>query len=364
MEEFKIPETMKAMTLVAYDHLEMKELPVPKPGPGEVLCRIKSVAICGSDPKMIHGGYEWANWPPYYPFVMGHEWAGQIVQLGEGVSDFKVGDRVAGEAHVGCGHCDNCKQGHYTVCLNYGKDGHDGGLDMGHRHYGFYWQGANAEYNVYKTSALHKIPDNVSYDVASMSDCAGVAFHGVQLAGVTPGGTSVVIGPGPIGLCAMMECKALGTGRVIVVGRGAKLEKARELGADVCIDFEKEDPVARVLELTNGRGADEVMECSGASDSPMKACKMVKKAGAVAIIATYHDQEASIPINIVNFNEIKIVGSKANPSVTDAVLSFFSNNKIQGEKLVTHTFPLEEYEKAVDVFEHKKDGSIKVVVHP
>ena len=197
-----------------------------------------------------------------------------------------------------------------------------------------------------------------------MSDCAGVAFHGVELAGVTPGGTSVVIGPGPIGLCAMMECKALGSGRVIVVGRGAKLEKARELGADVCIDFEKEDPVAKVLELTNGRGADEVMECSGASDSPMKACKMVKKAGAVAIIATYHDQEAAIPINIVNFNEIKIVGSKANPSVTDAVLSFFSSGKIQGEKLVTHTFPLEEYEKAVDVFEHKKDGSIKVVVHP
>ena len=188
MENFSIPETMKAMTLVAYDKLQLATVPVPKPGPGEVLCRIKSVAICGSDPKMIHGDYAWTNWPPYYPFIMGHEWAGQIVALGEGVNDFKVGDRVAGEAHVGCGKCDNCKKGHYTVCLNYGKDGHDGGLDMGHRHYGFYWQGANAEYNVYKTSALHIIPDNVSYDVAAMTDCAGVAFHGVEMAGVTPGG--------------------------------------------------------------------------------------------------------------------------------------------------------------------------------
>ena len=205
MENFNIPETMKAMTLVAYDKLQLATVPVPKPGPGEVLCRIKSVAICGSDPKMIHGDYAWTNWPPYYPFIMGHEWAGQIVALGEGVNDFKVGDRVAGEAHVGCGKCDNCKKGHYTVCLNYGKDGHDGGLDMGHRHYGFYWQGANAEYNVYKTSALHIIPDNVSYDVAAMTDCAGVAFHGVEMAGVTPGGTCVVIGPGPIGLCAMQE---------------------------------------------------------------------------------------------------------------------------------------------------------------
>lgn len=364
MSEFVIPKTMKAMTLTAYDHLELAEVPVPQPGPGEVLCRIKSVAICGSDPKMIHGGYAFANWPPYYPFIMGHEWAGQIVALGEGVRDFQVGDRVAGEAHHGCGQCDNCKKGHYTVCLNYGRDGHDGGLDTSHRHYGFYWQGANAEYNVYKVGALHKIPEGVSYDVAAMCDCAGVALHGVELAGVTPGGTAVIIGPGAIGLCAMMECKAMGAGQVIVVGRGAKLEKARELGADVCIDFEKEDPVQRVLELTGGVGADEVMECSGAPHAPKQACQMVRKTGAVAIIATYHDSECLLPMNLINFNEIRVVGSKANPNVSGKVLKFFATGAIQGEKLVTHTFPLEEYEKAVDIFEHKKDGSIKVVINP
>ena len=367
MEKFEIPATMKAMTLTSYDHLALAAVPVPRPGPGEALCRIKAVSICGSDPKMIHGGYQFANWPPYYPFIMGHEWAGQIVEVGEGVEDWKVGDRVAGEAHVGCGKCENCKKGHYTVCLKYGHDGeprHGGGLDLGHRHYGFYWQGANAEYNVYKTSALHRIPDNVSYDVASMCDCAGVAFHGVELAGVTPGGTSVVFGPGAIGLCAMQECKALGSGRVIMIGRGAKLEKARELGADICIDFEKEDPVQRVLELTNGVGADEVMECSGAKDSPLKACRMVKKTGAIAIIATYHDELVPIPANTVNFNEIRIVGSKANPNVSDKVLHFFSTGAIQGDKLITHKFPLEDYEKAVDLFEHKRDGSIKVVINP
>lgn len=237
-------------------------------------------------------------------------------------------------------------------------------LDTGHRHYGFYWQGANAEYNAYKVGTLHRIPENVSYDVAAMCDCAGVAFHGVQLAGVTPGGTSVVIGPGAIGLCAMMECKALGSGRVIMVGRGSKLGKAGEMGADVCIDFEKEDPVKRVLELTNGVGADEVMECSGAMDSPMKACTMVRKTGSVAIIATYHDDKVPIPANTVNFNEIRIVGSKANPNVSDQVLSMISSGAIQAEKLISHSFPLEEYEKAVDLFENKRDGSLKVVIHP
>ena len=107
-----------------------------------------------------------------------------------------------------------------------------------------------------------------------------------------------------IGLCAMQECKALGAGRVIMIGRGAKLEKARELGADVCIDFEKEDPVKRVMEITNGIGADEVMECSGAADSPYKACQMVRKTGKIALIANYHDPaDLALPMNTVVFNE-------------------------------------------------------------
>ena len=143
MPTFEIPDKMKAMELVAYDKLELREVPVPQPGPGEVLCRIKSVAICGSDPKLIHGGYKFANWPPSFPFIMGHEWAGQVVAIGEGVAGFQPGDRVAGEAHAGCGQCENCKQGHYTVCLNYGKDGLNSPVDLGHRHYGFNWQGAN-----------------------------------------------------------------------------------------------------------------------------------------------------------------------------------------------------------------------------
>ena len=364
--KFEIPEKMKAVVLEEYGKLGVTELPVPQPGPGEVLCKIKAVAICGSDPKMIDGHYADVHWPPYFPFVMGQEWAGQVVALGEGVTEFKVGDRVAGEAHKGCGNCANCMSGHYTVCLNYGKDGHDGGADKGHRHYGFYWQGANAEYNAYKVAALTLIPDNVSYEEASLCDTAGVALHGVELAGVTPGGTTVVFGPGPIGLCAMQEAKAMGAGRVIMIGRGRKLEIARKMGADICIDFEKEDPVARVLELTGGVGADEVMECSGANDSPAKACQLVKKTGAVALIANYRDdlEQVPLPLNKIVFNEIKIYGSKANPGVSRAVLKFLSDGSINGKGLITHTFPLDQYEAAVDVFQNRRDNCMKVVITP
>lgn len=345
MEQFAIPETMKAMTLAAYDKLELATVPVPKPGPGEVLCRIKSVAICGSDPKMIHGDYAWTNWPPYYPFIMGHEWAGQVVALGEGVTDFQAGDRVAGEAHVGCGKCDNCKKGHYTVCLNYGKDGHDGGLDVGHRHYGFYWQGANAEYNVYKASALHRIPDNVSYDVAAMCDCAGVAFHGVEMAGVTPGGTCVVIGPGPIGLCAMQECKALGAARVIVVGRGAKLEKARELGADVCVDFEKEDPVARVLELTGGRGADVVLDNIGLEWSIDEGIAMVRPGGKV-LVCGYISENFTVNYQEIMKYEKEILGIRGMTRQDMAeVVELVNSRKIV--PYVYKTVPFEQINEAL-----------------
>lgn len=361
-----IPETMKAMVLKAYGQLALVDLPVPKPGKDEVLCRIKAVAICGSDPKMIHGHYANVNWPPYFPFVMGHEWSGEVVALGEGVTEFKVGDRVAGEAHKGCGSCDNCKQGHYTICLNYGKDGVDGRLDKNHRHYGFHYQGANAEYNAYNVQAIARIPDNVSYEVAALCDTAGVAMHGIDLVGITPGGVTVVYGPGPIGLCAMRIAKAMGAGTVVMVGRRHKLLEAKDMGADIIIDFEQEDPVKRILEITGGKGADEVLECSGAADAPYNSVNSVKKGGSIALIANYRDDLGlkAIPWNKVVFNEILIKGSKANPNVSKTVLTYFSNGAIDGERIVTHTFPLAEYEKALDIFENKKENALKVVIKP
>ena len=181
-----------------------------------------------------------------------------------------------------------------------------------------------------------------------------------------PGGTTVVFGPGPIGLCAMQIAKGMGAGRVIMIGRGKKLAFAGQMGADVLIDFEKEDVVKRVLEETNGIGADEVIECSGANDSPAKACMMARKTGKIVLTANYRDDlpAMNIPMNTVVFNELKILGSKANPNVSKIVLDFFSKGVINGEALVTHRFPLEDYAKAVDLFENRRDGAIKVVINP
>ncbi len=354
-----IPTTMKACQLVAYNRNEIREVPVPVPQEGEVLCRIRAIAICGTDPEIINGKHQKKGWPPVFPFTLGHEWSGEVVKLGPGVRGFKVGDRVAGEAHRGCGSCANCMKGHYTLCLNYGD------ASTGHRHYGFVNPGANCEYNAYSTKALRKIPDALSFRHAALLDTAGVALHGIDMIGVTPGGTTAIWGPGPIGLMALQMIKAMGAKTVIVVGRGHRLKVAGELGATHLVDYEKCDAAKTVLELTGGIGVDEIQECSGGSVALDQCLTAVRKGGKINLIGFYEDSEVVLPpITRIVMNEITITGSRANPNVSDRVINMFEAGLIAGDKVVTHAFPLAAYDEAVETFLTRKDGAIKVVIEP
>ncbi len=306
-----IPKTMKACLLTGVDKFEMREVPVPEVEFGEVLCRVRAVAICGTDPEIVDGTHQGKGWPPRFPFILGHEWSGEVVKVGPGVSEFQVGDRVAGEAHKGCGTCANCVKGDYTLCLNYGKP------ETGHRHYGFTVPGANCEYNAYSVKSVKKIPANLSFPHASLVDSAGVALHGIELIGISPGGTTAVFGPGPIGLCAMQMARGMGAKSVIVVGRGHRLKVARQLGADDTIDFEEEDPARRILEITGGRGADEILECSGAPVAPGLCVDSVGKGGKIALIGFYDDRKVSFSaMGKIVFNQVLLRGSRANPNVS------------------------------------------------
>lgn len=353
-----IPTTMKAMVLTAYGKLELQEVPVPVPARNEVLCKIHAVAICGSDPQIIRGDRP-GEWPQKFPHILGHEWAGEVVALGEGVSEFKIGDRVAGEAHAGCGFCKNCLKGNYTICLNYGKP------ETGARHFGFNYNGANCEYNAYPAKAIHKIPDSLSYDHAALVDICGVSMHCIDRTGVTPSGTVAVFGPGPAGVAAMQIAKGYGAAKVIMIGRGDRLQHAKDVGADYIVDITKEDPVAAVLAITDGFGVDEVFECSGASVAPVQGMKMLKRGGKMGLVGHYHDDDLKIP-NLTDMisNELTIYGSRANPGVSKAVISMLERKVINGDTLVTHRFPLEQYETALDVFVGRKDRSLKVVINP
>jgi L-iditol 2-dehydrogenase len=349
---------MKALVLTSPGAFEVREVSVPKPGQHEVLCRIRGVAICGSDPEIVRGGLA-GTWPPSYPFIPGHEWSGEVVEVGDGVLGFKPGDRVAGEAHKGCGYCRNCLQGRYNLCENYGRP------ETGHRHYGFVSQGAYAQYNVYSIRSINPLPQTVSFREGALVDTAGVTLHGMELTGITPGGTVVVIGPGPIGLIAARFAKALGTARVIVVGRGARLKAAAEKGADAVVDFEKEEPVEAVRNLAGGLGVDEAFECSGAPGTFAQAVRMVRKGGKVSLLGVPPDKVLEeLPFKYIVHNEIAIFGSRANPNVSRKIIQMMAAGHIKVKDLITHTFPLEDFAKGLDTFVSRRDGVIKVVIEP
>lgn len=353
-----IPAVAKACVLTGPNKFEIRDVPVALPGKQEVLCKIRAVAICGSDPEIIRGDLI-GFWPPAYPFVAGHEWAGEIVAVGEGVTEFQVGDRVAGEAHKGCGYCDNCKRGRYTLCLNYGN------VQAGHEHYGFIVNGAYGQYQKYSIRSITKMPDNVSFAEAAMCDTSGVALHGLELSGITPGGTVAVIGPGPIGLCVMRLAKAMGAARVIMVGRGSRLCCSRDLGADACVDFTQEEPVAAVRALTDGLGVDEAFECSGAKGTFAQAVRMVRKGGRVALLGVATDDVMEeLPFKYVTHNEIAIFGSRANPNVSGKVLRLMSSGELNVKDMISHRFSLDRFADALDTFVNRKGNAIKVVILP
>jgi L-iditol 2-dehydrogenase len=352
-----VPQTMAALVLTKPGSFEIQQVAVPVPGPYEVLCRVRAVAICGSDPRIVGGN--WAGtWPPSYPFIPGHEWAGEIVAVGENASGFKIGDRVAGEAHCGCGHCSYCLQGLYNLCQNYGKS------ESGHRHYGFVSRGAYAQYGVFSIRSIRRMPPGVSFRESTMVDTAGVALHGIELTGVKTGGTSVVIGPGPIGLITMRLVRVLGGAKVIGIGTGSRLEAASKI-ADLVIDYKKDDPVKAVLTATNGVGVDEVFECSGAPETFAQSVRMVKKGGKVSLIGIPPDKVVTdLPFKEIVLNEISIFGSRANPNVSDKVLLLISSGQLVVKDLITHTFSLEEFGKGLDTFVNRREGAIKVVIEP
>ena len=347
--------TMKALVLRAPKDFSLETVPVPEPQANEVLVKVKACAICGSDPKLFYGNGLHNEYP--YPFIPGHEAAGEVVALGAGVKKFKIGDRVAMEAHCGCGYCENCLKGQYTLCFNYAKP------ETGHRQYGFYWNGAYAEYNAYNIKALTKIPDGISYEEATMCDTAGTPLNGINIIGITPGGTCVIVGPGPIGLCAMMIAKAKGA-KTVMIGRGARLQTAKKIGSDYIIDYEKEDIKKRIADLTDGIRADEVIDCAGTEESINTAVACARRGGKAALLGWPGQTHMNINIAPLIVDQVMLAGGRANPNCSKTVLSLMEIGTLHVKDIITHCFSLDEYQAALDTFMQRKDGALKVIIKP
>ena len=347
---------MKAVVLGAPNDFSVRDVERPKPGRDEVLCRVRAVAICGTDAHLFRGDYP-GFWPPSHPFIPGHEWAGEVVELGEGAEDFgwAVGDRVAGTSHDACGFCRACVEGRYNLCENYGN------MSI-HRQYGHNWQGAFAEYVVHGIKAVFRLPDSLSFAEGAILDPASIALHTANRAKIVPGDNVVVLGPGPVGLLAADAARASGAGRVIVVGRGDRLANAGQMGNET-VDYAASNPVPVVREMTEGLGPDVVLDCAGVADSFRWGIEMLRKGGTCAAVGI-PVSEVTLDLQDLVLYEKELVGVRASAGEMRRVIPLVVDGRIRVKELHTHTFPLEEFDQALKTFNERLGGALKVIVEP
>jgi len=325
--------TMQAALLREFGSLEVAEVPVPEPGPGEVLVRVRACGICGTDLKIVAGAFK-GTWPPALPFIIGHEWSGEVAALGPGTerSGLAVGERVVAENHTGCGSCPMCRAGRYNLCERV--------REPGFKLYGHTAPGALAQYAVRPAVALHKVPDTVSDTAAALVNQGALTVHAARRARLSAGASVAVFGPGLLGLLMLQVARASGATTVIVVGRGPRLAIARDLGCTAVVDYSQGDPVAGVRAATGGRGADCVFDCSGNPDVVGQALRCTRRGGTVALLGLAGGATAELPVDLVTLDELDVLGIRSSPNAYPAMIALLASGAIRTEPLTTHIYPL------------------------
>ncbi|HEU0012373.1 MAG TPA: NAD(P)-dependent alcohol dehydrogenase [Longimicrobium sp.] len=347
--------TMKAAVFVAPGRIELQDRPIPGIGPGDALLRVTTTTICGTDVHILKGEY------PVEPGrIIGHEPVGVIEALGPGVTGYRVGQRVIVGAITPCGQCNPCLDGQRSQC---------GGRAMGGWRLGNTIDGCQAEYVriPHAMANLTPIPDGLTDEQVLMCpDIMSTGFGGAESGRIRIGDTVVVFAQGPIGLCATLGARLRGASRIIAVdGVPERLEMSRRLGADVTIDFHAEDPVARVLELTDGRGADVAIEALGTQGTFESCLRVLKPGGTLSSLGVYSGKlELPLDAFAAGLGDHHVVttlcpgGKERMRRLLDVVAS----GRADLRPLVTHRFPLERIGEAYDLFGHQRDGVLKVAV--
>jgi L-iditol 2-dehydrogenase len=341
-----VPEQMRAAVLRDFGRLSLETVPVPQPGPGEVLCRVRACGICGTDLKIVRGDFR-GTWPPTLPFIIGHEWSGEVAELGPETerSGLAPGDRIVAENHTGCGSCPMCRSGRYNLCERV--------REPGFKLYGHTAPGALAEYAVRPAAALHKIPPEVSDVAGALVNQGALTVHAARRAALGPGASVAVFGPGLLGLLMSQVARAAGATTVVVIGRGKRLAAARELGSDI-VDYEEEDPIAGIRARTGGRGADCVFDCAGSPPVVAQALKAVRRGGTVALLGLTGGATADLPVDLLTLDELNLLGVRSSPGAYPAMISLLASGAVRTGPLTADTYPLDDVASAFSALEGRE----------
>ena len=350
-----LPATMKAAVYRGVNDVRMEEVSVPEIGAGEILVRVHTCGICGTDLKKIASGSHSA------PRIFGHETSGVVAKVGEGVKKFSAGDRVVVFHHIPCGKCYYCRHKTFAQCETYKKVGCTAGFEAA--------GGGFAEYvrvmDWIVAQGTVRISDGVSFEQASFVEPANTCIKGIKTLQLQAGETVLVMGQGPIGLILAVLAKRAGARVITSDLYSSRLTMASSFGLNLTIDAAKADAVKVVREMTEGRGADAVILAVGGNSLIKPAMDAARPGGRVLLFAQTLRGEATIDPAAVCVDEKTLLGSySASVDVQEESVRFVMNREMDLERLISHRFPLENGVEALNMAAHPQPDSMKIVIQP
>jgi L-iditol 2-dehydrogenase len=346
----KEPHTMRVARLHGIHDLRLEDLPQPKPGPGEVLLKVASVGVCGSDVHYYEEG-RIGDAVVTHPIIMGHEFSAWIAGLGEGVEGLEIGQLAAVEPAIHCGECEACQHGHPNLCPDVRFCGTPP------------INGVFAEYTVMPAENCFPLPKGFGPEEGAMLEPLGIAIHAVDLAHLKPGQTIAVLGAGPIGLLTAAVAKAAGAGEIYMTDPLADRRKfALDYVADVTLNPEETDVVAEIMRLTHGRGVDVAFEAAGAPETPDQAAAVTRPGGKVVVAGIPSDDTMTMTASTVRRKGLTIKLVRRMKHTYPRAIRLVQKGMVDVKSLVTHLFPLDRIADAFEMVVDYDDGVLRALI--
>lgn len=339
---------MKALVMNEYKKLSYEEVPTPQPKAGEVLIRLQACAVCGSD---VHG-FDGSTGRRRPPVIMGHEASGIIVECGEGVKDYKAGDRVTFDSTVYCGKCPMCLEGKVNLCSDRQV--------LGVSCEDYNRAGCFAEYVCVPEYILYRMPDNVTFVQAAMIEPLSVAYHAATRTPIKAGDTVVVVGVGTIGLLTLQVVRSFGAKQIIAVDiSDERLELARANGATDCVNSKDADALEQILAASNG-GVDVAIDATGIESTVNLCVKSVHLDGRVVLIGNLAPS-INFSLQYVVTHQISLFGSCASAGEYPACLDLIASGQVEVDSMISKLVPLAEGDLWMNKIFNREDGLTKIV---
>ena len=351
VDETNVDEIVKDPVMSARMKAQLEVKPIH---PNQVLIQVECVGVCGSDVHYFHDGRcgtFLVDKERDIPYMLGHECSGTVVEVGSGVTNLKIGDRVCCEPSITCGTCEFCKSGHYNLCNDV-----------------VFWatppvQGCYMKYVPFQADLCYKLPEGMDAVEGALIEPMATGMYAAELGEVTVGHTVVILGSGCIGLMTMLSCKARCASKIIVCDlEDIRLNKAKELGADYVINSGKEDPLAKIKELTDGRGQDIVFETAGSKFTIAQTPHIARRGGLIILVGMSAEEEITFNFGQVMAKELKIKSLFRYVNMFPKSVATVASGLAPIKKVATHVYSLDDIQQAFEDSINKKNEVVKAVI--